>query len=153
MANYNGILLYENPMNMNPRRKPCRRWNVTKVGAMRLPAPLRRWIPLNVTEIISATGGLAAATMIPGTFAKDTSTNLRKLGRLAVALASAAGAAAVADAMQRGTGRIAMAGGVVGAGAMALAMFTKIQIGTGSSHYLQTGTRTLNLGESRESMS
>lgn len=150
MAGYNDILLYENP-NENPtenpkRRRRRRRRNVAGVAGMRLPKTMRQYVDVNVAEIVAATGGLAAATMIPATFIKDTSTNLRKLSKLGVSLLAAAGAAAVAEAFAKRSGRAALFGGIAGTGVMSLAMFTNITIG---QPQLITGTKVLNLGESR----
>ena len=135
------VLLYE-----NPKRKRRRRRNPAGVATMRLPGPIRRWIPLSVGEILAATGGLAASTMIPITFVKDTSTNLRKFGKILVSLAAAAGAGVVSEGLFKGSGKAAMLGGVAGTGAMSLGMFTNVQIG---GRRLIQGSRTPNLGESR----
>lgn len=135
------VLLYE-----NPKRRRRRRRNPAGVATMRLPTPLRRWIPLSIGEILAAVGGLAASTMIPVTFVKDTSTNLRKLGKIVVSLGCAAGAGALSEALFKGSGKAAMLGGVAGTGAMSLGMFTNVQIG---GRRLIQGSRTLNLGETR----
>lgn len=144
MAGYSDILLYENPRRGKKRRR--RRNPNGAVGA--ITRPFRHYMTAaGLQEVAAATGGLAAATMIPATFVKDTSTTLRKLGKVAVSLLCAMGASAVAEAVMRGSGKAAMLGGVAGTGAISLGMFTRWQIGSGRA--LQTGSRTLNLGESR----
>jgi hypothetical protein len=142
MAGYNDILLYE-----NPKRRRRRRRNPGVAKAV--PLQFRHYMTAKgIQEVVAATGGLAASTMIPATFVKDTSTMTRKLGKVLVSLMCALGAGAAADMVLRGTGKAATLGGIAGTGALSLGMFTNVQIG--APRKLLTGTRLTPIGESRE---
>lgn len=140
---YNDILLYE-----NPRRGGRRHSRRNPASAIALPKSLQRFIPASLSDIAAATGGLAASTMIPAMIVKDTSTVWKKLAKVGVSILSASLAAAIASRIMKGSAKAALLGGLAGTGGMTLAMFTKYQIG-GGQRRMVSGTRTLNLGESR----
>ncbi len=84
---------------------------------------------LNFMDMGAALGGLASSTMLPGLIIKDASTTGKKLLKAAVAILCAVGAGFVARNISPNAGKYAIAGGVAGALAQAIGMFTNIQIG------------------------
>ena len=77
----------------------------------------------------AALGGLAASTMLPGMFVKDTGTTMNKVLKLAASLGSAAAAGFVFRNVSATAGKMAIAGGLAGTLTQALAMFANINIG------------------------
>ncbi len=143
------ILLYENPYG-NPRRKRRKSRNPS-AGAMALPKPIRRFLPVSVQEIVAGAGGLLAATMIPAAVYPAPATNMQKLAKIGVALASAIGASMLAGTLAGGARKAALIGGVSGTALVSVGMFTKWQL-LGGRKLL--GNRPVHhLGESREASS
>ena len=101
----------------------------------------REWFGgMNLTDMGSALGGLAASTMLPPLVVKDTSTTGMKVAKAVTAFACAAGAGFIFRNINPLAGRYAVAGGVAGALAVTLGLFTGVQIGApGVSRSLPVG--------------
>ena len=92
---------------------------------------LQEWTKgIGPVEAACALGGLAASMMIPGYLVK-TETTAGKLGRIGLGLGCAIVAGMAADSISPTAGQVAVAGGIAGTLAHALAAFTSVQIGTG----------------------
>ena len=90
----------------------------------------REWLAgMDVMDMGAALGGLASSTMIPGMIVRTADTSGMKLVKALVAFACAAGAGFVFRNISATSGKYAVAGGVAGALAQTLGMFTNVKIG------------------------
>jgi hypothetical protein len=110
----------------NPKRRSNNMRNPVSVGAIK-----KEWLGgLSVMDMGAALGGLAASTMLPGLIITDTSTTLKKVLKIVVAVGMAAGAGFVARNISPTAGKYAIAGGIAGALAQGISAFTSIKIGS-----------------------
>ena len=122
------LMLLENPYrrrNVMARRKSRRGG-----GALAMPAVAREWFGgMDFMDMGSALGGLAAATMIPGMLVPTAATTMQKLMKVAASFGSAIAAGFVFRNVSANAGKYAIAGGIAGALAQTIGMFTTIKIG------------------------
>lgn len=119
-------MTYQNPK--------IRRKNVARrkgLAALAAPGTWREWTQgVDLMDAGAAVGGLAAATMIPAMIVPVTNTNMQKFWKLLASIGSAVGAGALGRAMiSQSAGKAAIIGGVAGAAAQAIGMWTTFQIG------------------------
>ena len=136
VGGYKSSMGRSNIMRRNRRRNPAR--------ALAMPATVREWTQgVDLMDAGAAVGGLAMSTMLPGVIVKVTDTTGQKVWKLVIALGAAFGAGAIGRAMiSPSAGKAAVIGGIAGAAAQGLGMFTGINIG----RKMITGSRT-RLGE------
>ena len=117
MARANDILLYENPYNpsfaMNPRRHHRRNPNVGKTVKSLFQG-------LDFVEMLAAIAGFAVCAMVPGYIIKTSDTQLKKAGKVAIAVAFAVIFKMAVNKFNPGVANAALYGGIAGAGALAL---------------------------------
>lgn len=125
------ILLYENPyyMGENPghRKYHRRRRNPNLLGGLKSgfkSVTNTMFGGLNVMEIFGAIAGFALCAMVPGYIIKDPDTQWKKVGKIALAVAFAVAAKALLTRWNPGVARAAMYGGIAGAGALALKIYS-----------------------------
>jgi hypothetical protein len=145
------ILLYENPYGMpNPRRKRYHRRNPGFISGMK--SKVSSFLPVNTQEILAATGGLAAATMIPKSFMPSPVTLTQKLTKVGIALGSAVGASMLAGMLTGGNPaakKAALLGAIGGVGITTLGLFTSFKVGVAPTRVVGGPTPGMRLGESR----
>ena len=114
----NDILLYENPYSpsfaMNPKRHHSRRnpsIGKTVKGMFQ---------GLDFVEMAAAIAGFALCAMVPGYIIKTSDTQLKKAGKVAIAVGFAVVAKMALNHYKPGIANAAMYGGIAGAGALAL---------------------------------
>jgi hypothetical protein len=118
VARANDILLYENPYTpnfaMNPKRHHSRRnpsIGKTVKGMFQ---------GLDFVEMFAAIAGFALCAMVPGYIIKTSDTQLKKAGKVAIAVGFAVVAKMALNKYKPGIANAAMYGGIAGAGALAL---------------------------------
>ncbi len=116
-------------------------------GALAMPAFARQWFGgMDLMDMGAALGGLAAATMIPSALVPVAATMTQKLMKLAASFGGAIAAGFVFRNVSPNAGKFALAGGVAGALAQSLGMFTAIKIG---QPIMRAPNVLRRLGESR----
>lgn len=132
MSNPSDVLLYENPMysypgmmppEMNPRKKKKRRRNPNYFKGMRV-ASKQMFGGLDIMEILGAVGGFALCAMVPGYIIKTTETNWKKAGKMALSVGFAVASKAALQSIHAGVAKAAMYGGIAGAGALAMKIWS-----------------------------
>jgi len=101
-----------------------------KSSALAMPAVARQWLGgMDLMDMGAALGGLAAATMIPGILVPTVTTMTHKIVKLLASFGSAIAAGFLFKQVSPSASKFAIAGGVAGALAQSLAIFTGIKIG------------------------
>jgi len=121
------LVLIENPYYRKRKTRRSKMKNPVSVSTLK-----NEWFAgLDLMDMGAAAGGLLASTMLPGIFVKETNTTLQKLGKILLALLSAAGAGFIFKSFAKNpsAGKAAVAGGVAGAVVQAIGLFTDINIG------------------------
>lgn len=100
------------------------------VSAIALPKFTKEWFGgMDVMDMGAALGGLAASTMLPGMLMKTPTTTGQKIWKAMVSFAAAIGAGFVLRNVSASAGKYAVAGGVAGALAQTIGLFSNIKIG------------------------
>ena len=141
------LMLIENPYGRyNPRRRHAK--GGKKMAKNPTAMITREWLQgVDATDATAALGGLAAATMLPGIFVKDTATTTGKLLKLLASVGSTIAAGFIFRNISSTAGKMAIAGGLAGTLSQALAMFTNVKIGAPRRYNGRIGeSRTSNPG-------
>jgi len=118
-----------------------------KSSALAMPAVARQWLGgMDLMDMGAALGGLAAATMIPGILVPTVTTMTQKVMKLLASFGSAIAAGFLFKQVSPSASKFAIAGGVAGALAQSLGMFTPIKIG---QPIMRAPNVLRRLGESR----
>lgn len=128
------LMLLENPgrrYKYNPRHRVSKRRNtMSKRNPAGLGGLTKEWFGgMDIMEMGAALGGLAAATMIPGMIITTTTTTANKVMKAIASFVCAIGAGFIARNVSPGAGKAAMTGGIAGALAQTVGLFTTIKIG------------------------
>ena len=90
----------------------------------------REWLGgMNIMDMGAAAGGLLASTMLPNYLVVNADSTGKKVFKVILSFASAAGAGFIFRNVSATAGKSAVAGGVAGAVVQAIAAFTSIEIG------------------------